>query len=359
MLDSSISKYRGRFGMSIVNAMEAMDKNGRGFLLVLDDEDRLQGLLTDGDIRRWLIRTGNLDASIDSLINKNPKTLHEYDEDMIDDIFRKEHIKMVPVIDELDRVIRIHFNELTTEVKCDNAANALHNVPVVIMAGGKGTRLYPYTKILPKPLIPIGDKPIIEHIIDRFCEYGCKDFYIILNYKRNMIKAYFSDKKCDYKIHFVDEDKPLGTGGGLSLLRGIIHETFVLTNCDILIESDYSEILNFHNRNHNKITMICSLKNYTVPYGVVEFSEDGLIKKMSEKPQLSFFTNTGCYFLEPDIIDMVDDGSEVGFPEIIQKSKENGKRVAVYPIGESAWMDMGQLDVLEDMKNRIEGRTKA
>ena len=162
---------------------------------------------------------------------------------------------------------------------------------IIIQAGGKGTRLYPYTKILPKPLIPVGEKPIAELIMDNFAEYGIGRMILVVNHKKNMIKSYFGEVEKPYSIEYVDEDQPLGTGGGLSLLRGKVGETFILTNCDILIEEDYSKIFAHHKAEGNMITMVCSLRNFQVAYGVVEFGEHGNITDMKEKPEFSFLVN--------------------------------------------------------------------
>ena len=169
-----------------------------------------------------------------------------------------------------------------------------------------------------------------------------------------MIKAYFSETKRDYKIFFIEEDEPLGTGGGLSLLKGKVTSSFILTNCDILIEEDFAKIYKLHKEKEHLITMVCSLKNFSVPYGVIEIDENGNIASMREKPQLSFFANTGCYIVEPGIIEELGENMPIGFPDIIERNRKQGKKVGIYPVGENAWMDMGQFDELERMSNRLE-----
>ena len=222
------------------------------------------------------------------------------------------------------------------------------------MAGGLGTRLSPYTNILPKPLIPIGEIPIAEHIINSFKQYGCKEYYMIVNYKRNMIKAYFDEVEKDYSLKFVMEEKKLGTGGGVSLLKGDIKSTFILTNCDILIEEDLSKAYKRHKETGNMITMICSLKNFTIPYGVVNVDENGDIDTMQEKPEMTFLTNTGCYIVEPQVIEEMTYNEPIDFPVLIENCKAKGYRIGVYPISESSWLDMGQFDEMEKMRQRFE-----
>jgi NDP-sugar pyrophosphorylase family protein len=169
-----------------------------------------------------------------------------------------------------------------------------------------------------------------------------------------MIKAYFNEIEKAYKVDYVDEDKPLGTGGGLSLLKGKINSTFILSNCDILIEEDYEKIYNYHKKEKNLITMVCSLKNIKIPYGVIEISETGEIESMKEKPELSFFTNTGIYIVEPKIIEELEEDKPIGFPDIIEQYKAKGEKIGIYPISENSWMDMGQIDEMEEMRRRLE-----
>lgn len=168
-----------------------------------------------------------------------------------------------------------------------------------------------------------------------------------------MIKAYFNEVKKKYRVFYVDEDIPLGTGGGLGLLKGKIDSTFILTNCDILIREDFFEIYEFHKQQKNLITMVCSLKNFLIPYGVVEMGDDGCVEEMMEKPEIPILTNTGCYIVEQKIMEYLTEEEVVSFPEIIMRCKNRGERVGVYPIGENAWLDMGQFDEMENMKKQL------
>lgn len=168
-----------------------------------------------------------------------------------------------------------------------------------------------------------------------------------------MIKAYFDELDKDYQIEFITEEKILGTGGGISLLKGKIKETFILTNCDILIDDDLTKAYRQHVESGNLITMICSLKNFIIPYGVVSVGENGMIESIKEKPNIPFFTNTGCYFVEPKVVEDLKYNEPIDFPEIIKKYMAEGKTVGVYPISEEAWLDMGQRDELEKMKARL------
>lgn len=320
-------------------------------LLVVDDKDKFKAIITDGDIRRYLLKTQNTVARVKEIANYNPIFLTETEKSNAINYLKKNRITILPIVNDSKVVVDIILrDERFKTIKRESIT-----CPVVIMAGGLGTRLYPYTKILPKPLIPIGDIPICEHIINGFREYGCKVFYLVVNHKKNMIKAYFNEIDKDYDVGFVDENTPLGTAGGLCYLHDKINETFIFTNCDTLITDDYSIIMKNHKDSGNAITMICSLKNYTIPYGVVVSNENGGIVEMKEKPSYSYFTNTGTYIVEPQILELIGYEEKVGFPDIIERAKQKGLKVGIYPISEDAWMDMGQFDTMEEMRKRIEG----
>lgn len=333
---------------TMVEAMRLLDEVAKKILFVTKDDDFVASI-TDGDIRRWILKKGNLDAKVKDIANYNPKYLEEEDKHKAKKYMKKYKIDSIPIVDKEGRIITIVFLK-----DKDIRVGKDLDIPVIIMAGGFGTRLYPYTKILPKPLIPIGDIPITEHIINRFNEYGCKDFTLIVNHKKNMIKAYFNEIEKNYTVSYADEDIPLGTGGGLSLLKGKINSTFILSNCDILIDTDYEKLYKFHKKENNLITMICSLKHIKIPYGVVEINDKGEIDEMKEKPELSFFTNTGVYIAEPKIIEELKENEKIGFPDIINKYKELGEKIGIYPISENSWLDMGQFDQMEEMRRVLE-----
>ena len=263
----------------------------------------------------------------------------------VDDLFITEDISVLDAMRKLDETGLGGLDIDTHKKAC---------APVVIMAGGLGTRLYPYTKILPKPLIPIGEMPIVEHIIHRFADVGCSAFTMIVNYKKSMIKSYFNDLQKDYTVDYVDEDTPLGTGGGLSLLKGKVTQTFFLTNCDILIDADFGDIYQYHKEKGNVITMVCAVKHFTIPYGVVELGGDGDISGITEKPEMNFLTNTGVYVVEPSVIDGLAYNEPIPFTDIIADVRAAGGRVGVYPVSENSWMDMGQLEELDNMRRRLE-----
>lgn len=332
--------------ITILQAMQKLDVTAKKALFVTRDK-QLVAVVTDGDVRRWILANGSLEAPIKNAANYQPKYLFEEESENALPYMKAHGIESVPILNKQHEIVRIVFgNESIQPIQTQE----LQNVPVVIMAGGLGTRLYPYTKILPKPLIPVGDVPIIEHIMNEFHNYGCKDFHLIVNYKKSMIKAYFNESNVQYNVMYADEEKPLGTGGGLILLKEKIKSTFILSNCDILIKDNIAKIYKRHKDQGNAITMVCSAKNFTIPYGIVEIDENGEIKEMKEKPSLSFLTNTGCYFVEPEVIDELEENVPIGFPDIIERCKKDGKKVGVYPISENSWLDMGQVEELRKME---------
>jgi hypothetical protein len=214
---------------TVLEAMKQLDLNAKQILYITEG-GKLVAALTDGDIRRHLLKGGQLSDSVSDAAHYNPKYIKVLDVAKSQRIMLRYHVSSLPVVNDKLEILDIIFLKDSYVAK-----NESINIPVVIMAGGKGTRLYPYTKVLPKPLIPIGDLPIVEHIMNKFIEFGCNDFHYIVNHKKQMIKAYFGEEATDYKIAFYDEEMPLGTGGGLSLLKGHLDQTFFLTNSTWII----------------------------------------------------------------------------------------------------------------------------
>ncbi len=341
--------YSGNVLLTVSEAMQKIDKNSSGILFLVNDSNILKACITDGDIRRFLLAGGKMTETAMEAANHNPKCAKNIEEAKA--IYHKRNYVAIPIIDSKGVLLDVYTGDIA---QFDKQRNPL-NIPVVINAGGKGTRLDPFTRVLPKPLIPVGELPIIELIMQEYKTYNCDEFHVIVNYKKDLLKAYFYDNENHYNITWYDEEKPLGTGGGLSLLRGKFDSTFFFANCDALLTANYEKILKFHKENKNVITMICAYKNINIPYGVVEMGMNGSIEKMKEKPLMSFLTNTGIYIVEPTVIDDMEDGVAIGFPDIVEMERKKGRRVAVYPVSENDWMDMGQIPELERMRKRLYG----
>ena len=277
---------------SIVDAMEKIDKNGRGILFVIDEREKLSGALTDGDIRRYLLRAGSLTDLVYLAMHKNPISLLEEEKSSALTEMRKKKVTSLPIVNLRGEIIDILF--LVDTKKESFLKESLAGVPVVIMAGGKGTRLYPYTKILPKPLIPIGDTPIVERIMDYYHQFGVESFFMTVNYKKAMIRSYFDEEKTSYQIHYVEETSPLGTGGSLKLIQEEFSQAIFVSNCDALILADYADIYRHHKESGNVLTMVSALKNFQIPYGVLHTGQNGCLEKIEDKVFLFYQYRNVC-----------------------------------------------------------------
>jgi len=339
---------------TIKQALKQIDGTAEKILFVVDAEDRLLGTVTDGDIRRWILKDGSLSKEINKAMNDKPIFLMKgYSMEEARKLMRSKKIECIPVVDKNKKVLSAIwwldlFDEKFKKYKTID-------IPVVVMAGGEGTRLSPFSKILPKPLIPVGEKPIIELILDKFAEYGCKEFYLSVNFKANIIRAYFNDLKHGYNINYIEEEKPLGTAGSLYLLKNKINKTFYVSNCDILIEADYTEILQFHKKNNNMITLITSMKHYIIPYGIIKINNNGVLKVIEEKPEYDFLVNTGMYVLEPEVLKDVPENKFYNITDLIDDCKNKGGKIGVYPISDKSWFDMGQWEEFQKMLKKISG----
>lgn len=326
---------------SIKEAMKQMDLAAEKILIIVDSESHLLGTLTDGDIRRFILKNGGIKGHIKECYNKNPIVFSDAeDRTDVKRIMIQKKIEAIPVVDRDNRVIDLliwshlfNGNQLpVAQIDC----------PVVIMAGGKGERLDPFTRILPKPLIPIGEKPILELIMDNFNQFGVKDFYLTVNYKGEMIKSYFDHVKLKYNLIYIREKEFLGTAGSLKLLPKNFPSTFILSNCDILVHADYADLLKFHKENKNDLTMIGSIQRHIIPYGVIEFSNYGTVEKITEKPEYDFTINAGIYVIEKEILTHIPENTMFHATHLINKLIENGNKIGVYPVSEKSYVDIGQ-----------------
>lgn len=338
-------------GTTLTEALRQLDETARRCLFVTDGAGRLVGSLTDGDVRRLILARGSLDGTAGEACNRSPKTATTSDR-LTPQRVAALGVTAVPVVGEDGRVTDVVFADGTTLAR---KASLDEPVPVVMMAGGKGTRLLPLTAIIPKPLVPVDGTTIAERIMERFRDAGCEDFWLVVNYKRGMIKAYFDEAKPDYRVHFVDEDEFRGTGGGLKLLEGLVEGTFILTNCDILVDMDLGALVRTHREAGNAATAVVSLRSYTIPYGTIEIGEGGGVVGMTEKPTTSALVYTGVCVLEPEALSHIGTDEYLDFPDLLMRLMDAGLGVGVFPVGEGAWLDMGQLDELRHMNAELGG----
>lgn len=335
---------------SVREGIQILDSESEKYVCIINENDKLIGIFTQGDMRKYLLNNGDISAPITEAVNSKPKVFTSIDAAKAYSV--KHNLVVYPVVDDEGKLKECYIKGEST---WDNLMKKqpLKNIPVVIMAGGKGTRLYPYTKILPKALIPIGDMTITERIIEQFAEWGCREFYLILNHKAGMIRAYFEELEKNYEIHFLEETQFLGTGGGLSLLKGKVNSTFILSNCDVLVQADYDCILKTHLKEKNVITFVAAMKNMTIPYGILTTTSTGQIVEMHEKPEMSFLTNTGVYILQPEVITDLQENEFIHITDIAQNYMKKEKHIGVFPVSGKSWLDMGQFNEMEIMLKEL------
>lgn len=327
---------------TLVDALKKMDEVGKKLLIVVNNSREFISLLSVGDIQRSLIKNQNYTIQVREILRKKITFATESESrDKIKALMLERRAEFMPVLDKKNKLVTVLFwSDIFEEQFLSNRGKL--NIPVVMIAGGKGTRLKPITNIIPKALIPIGDLTISEYIINKFVSCGVNQFYLSVHYKAEMIKKYFDelpDKQ--YDIQYFQEDKPSGTAGSLSLLKGKIKTSFFVSNCDIIINEDYEKVYSYHQENKNDLTIIGALKNYTIPYGALNVEEDGLLTEIVEKPENNVMINTGMYVLEPHLLDKVPENTFFHITELIQEILKEGGRVGVFPISEASWFDIG------------------
>lgn len=327
--------------VSLLEAMKRMDNIKVKTLFVLID-GHFEGIVTLGDIQRAIINNIALKEPVSVIIDKNKIYGYETEEDtVIKEKMRSIRAEVMPILNEQGKMVDVWFwNDLFFKTELTQREKI--NLPVVIMAGGKGTRLKPITNVIPKPLVPIGEKTILETILDQFEEIGCTKFYMSVNYKADMMKYYLGQLDHQYDIEFFQEDKPLGTIGSVSLLKGKINTPFFVSNCDSINEQDYRDVYDYHVNNRNDLTIVTMVKTFKIPYGVIETGADGLMTALSEKPELTYQVNTGVYILNPSCIDEIPEGEFFHITHLMEKIKARGGRVGCFPVSEHAWKDMGE-----------------
>lgn len=331
-------------GISLRDALKLINKTGEGILFVVDSWKMLLGTLTDGDIRRGLLAGTQINDSIVGIYNQKPFVFYEdeYNEESAKKIFREMRYEAVPILAADGCLIAYEkWNELLGKEEYKGPLKAI-DVPVVIMAGGKGTRMAPFTNVLPKPLIPVGEKTILELIIDSFKVHAVRDFYFTVNYRAEMIQAYFDCIEKDYSIAYLREKEFLGTAGSLRLLPENVSGTFIVSNCDIIVKADFAEVMDFHKKTGAMLTVISSIQHYKIPYGVVHFESGGIVKSLEEKPEYSFCINTGVYVLEHECLKYIPEGKMFHMTTLMEALMAAGRKVATYPINESEYVDVGQ-----------------
>ncbi|WP_263841479.1 nucleotidyltransferase family protein [Salinibacter sp.] len=324
---------------TIREALEVIDAGGIQIAIVTDVDDRLKGVVTDGDIRRAILQGVALDAPVQSVMNDNPITARQQqDRQSLIDRMKARRIHQIPLVDDNGRVLGIEvLDDLLQPEKRSN--------PVVIMAGGLGTRLRPLTEDCPKPLLEVGDQPILETIIEGFITHGFHRFYLSVNYESDMIENYFGDgSDWDVDITYLHEEQRLGTAGPLSLLPEQPDEPLIVMNGDLLTKLNFANLLDYH-RDQDAIATMCVREHETqVPYGVIE-TEEQKMTGIEEKPTERYFVNAGIYVLEPGALDLVPESEFFDMTELFEVLIDREVDAAVFPVREY-WQDVGQREDL-------------
>lgn len=327
---------------SILHALKLMDKINKKLLLVFKD-DKFTGVLSIGDIQKSIINNIPFETPIHQILRKDFVFSRTGDvKGEVLEQMQHHRIECMPIVNENEDLVAAYFWDDVFDKK-DRSRKISIDIPVVIMAGGQGNRLKPLTSILPKPLVPLGEKTIVEHIIENFFEVGCRQFYLSINYKAELIKYYFSSLNDNrYSLEYLEEPTPLGTAGSLNLLKGKITSTFLVSNCDILVDQDITDIYDYHKNNANEITVVAALKHYPIPYGILETQEEGLLDSIIEKPELTFKINTGLYILEPHLINEIPENTFYHITSLIAKLRSENRKIGVFPVSEKSWRDIGE-----------------
>ena len=336
-------------GDLISRAVELLDRESMRIVLVVDEERRLLGTVTDGDVRRGLIRHIDMHAPVSEIMHENPKVVSINTEVSVILAIMKEHdFLQVPIIDENGIVMGLEtLQHLTERQHYDN--------PVFLMAGGFGKRLQPLTLQTPKPLLRVGDKPILQNILESFVESGFHHFYIATHYKADQVHEHFgSGDEWNVSIEYIHEKQPLGTAGALGLLpENLPQLPLIMMNGDLLTKVNFEQLLRYHEKAGGFATMCVREYDFQVPYGVVE-AHQHIIKEIIEKPVQKFFVNAGIYVINPALYRTVSGSDFLDMPDLLQKCIDKGNQVNMFPVHEY-WMDIGRMD--DYLRARNERRT--
>lgn len=321
---------------TIIQTMKLIDETTMQFAAVVDADSYLLGTVTDGDIRRGILNDLPLDSPISEVMNNSPYCVSDGESDFYyKRQMKNRKLKQLPIVSSNNKLLRIIFSdELELISKKENK--------VVLMAGGLGTRLRPLTETLPKPMLNVGSKPILETIIESFKGYGFVNFVLSVNYKKEIIMDYFQDgAHLGVNIEYIEESKRLGTAGALSLLAKKPNEPFFVMNGDLLTKINLDQLLNFHLEMDSFATMCVREYEYQIPYGVIETNEHQLLS-IIEKPVHKSFVNAGIYVLNPAVLEYIPVDDFYDMPELYKKLMDKNEKVSAFPLREY-WLDIGRV----------------
>ncbi len=330
-----------QYNKSILEAVKIIDTGGAKIALVVDEDDKLLGTITDYDVRQAILKWHDLNQSVKSIMNSTPKLAHHFcsDQEILAEM-KSQNIRQIPIINDNGVLVGL-------KLLSDFSVGAIRRSnPVVIMAGGLGSRLRPLTDHCPKPLLKIGNKPILEIILESFIEADFYKFYISVNYKAEMIKQYFGNGfKYGVEINYLEENQHLGTAGALSLLPSQIKESVIVMNGDLLTKVSFHQLLDFHTNNKSLATMCVREYTYQIPYGVINF-DNWKITELKEKPVYAAFVNAGIYVLEPEVITAIKKEQYFDMTDLFSEVMSKNGNALIFPIREY-WLDVGRIEEFE------------
>ena len=329
---------------TIKEALKIIDSGAMKLAIVIDEDEKLIGTLTDGDIRRGLLGDLTLNDSIETIIYKTPTVCNIEDtKEKILEVAIAKKLYQIPIVDNDGKLIGIE--EVDELLKAKYKSNK-----VVLMVGGLGTRLYPLTKNIPKPMLKVGNRPILETIILNFKKYGFTDIILGVSYKSEIIENYFGDgSNFGVSIKYIHEEKRMGTAGALSLIRDELNEPFFVMNGDLLTNINFEHMMDYHIQNSSTATMGVREYDFQIPYGVVHV--DGInIKSIEEKPVHNFYVSGGVYVLNPDSLRYIPQNEYFDMPTLFENIIANGKKSISFPIREY-WLDIGRIEEFEKANN--------
>lgn len=347
--------------ITIQKAIKVLEKTTIKCLIVVDKNNKqLVGSLTDGDIRRFILKGNKYNSSIKKAIRKELKFFKKsnFKKDKVYKLLNSRigKIDIIPIVNDRKEVVKLL--SLNNFIKKKNlkdkfiSEKLLKKIKLIIMAGGKGTRLKPFTQILPKPLIPVKGKTVIEHIIKTFTDQNFKNFTFTINFKSKILKSFFEELNPNYKFNFITEKRALGTAGGLKLINTNNTKYLLVTNCDTIINTNYKDLINFHIENKNLITIVAAKKNFKIPYGKCEINSKGNFLRILEKPNQKIFINTGMYILSSEVLKKIKVNKKTDMTNII--SSISNKRVSIYPIYQSQYKDIGEWNEYKKTINSLD-----
>tara|TARA_Y100000996_G_scaffold251379_1_gene197812 strand:+ start:1080 stop:2138 length:1059 start_codon:yes stop_codon:yes gene_type:complete len=343
-----MKQYLFKKDNSIKAALKLLNKLKYKCLILIDNNNRLFGTLTDGDIRRALLKKIDINRKIIKAVNKKPFFLKSYQLKNINEVLRLKNfdrsIKIIPIVDEKLNVVEVlEIDKFIKNKTLKKNNQLLSSVPALIMAGGKGKRLEKFTELFPKPLLPFRDSTVVEVIIKKFKLSGVHNFYLTLNYKKNLIKSYLGERLRNLNINYIEEKKSLGSAGSISFLKKEIYKDFFVINCDTLLNINFKQLYTYHKKRKYDLSIVAAKKNFLIPYGCCVLNKNGRLNKILEKKKYSEIVNVGMYVFSSKVLSILKKNTKIDMDELIHKILKKKLRVGIFSINENAWIDTGTL----------------